>query len=128
MSTDNETNVIHNAGRFVKGQSGNPKGRPKGSKNAITLLKQGLELELREQAGPNMGAVLEKAVELALEGHPGMIKLLLDMHVSKSTGSDDVKGSEKVAIQINSAPVASPPEITVIETTTTEETSDETDE
>ena len=97
-------------GKFVKGKSGNPAGRPKGSKNAITLLKQSLELQLREQAAPNMEAVLEKAVELALEGHPGMIKLLLDMHLSKGT-NEDAKGSEKVAIQINSAPGAPKPVI-----------------
>jgi hypothetical protein len=97
-------------GTFPKGKSGNPAGRPKGSKNAITLLKQSLELQLREKAAPDMGAVLEKAVEMALDGHPGMIKLLLDMHVSKGT-NEDAKGSEKVAIQINSAPGAPKPVI-----------------
>ena len=101
-------------GRFPKGKSGNPAGRPKGSKNAITLLKQNLELQLREQASPDMGAVLEKAIELALEGHPGMIKLLLELHMSKGT-MDDVKGSEKVAIQINSAGEA--PKVNIIDDT-----------
>lgn len=100
------------AGTFPKGVSGNPAGRPKGSKNQITLLKQSLELQLREQAAPNMAAVLDKAVELALEGHPGMIKLLMDLHMSKST-NDDPKASEKVAIQINSA---APAEIKTVQT------------
>ena len=106
-------------GTFAKGKSGNPAGRPKGSKNQITLLKQSLELQLREQAAPNLAGVLDKAVELALEGHPGMIKLLLEMHMSKGTG-DDVKGSEKVAIQINSASAA-PPSLKVIDNNTTDE-------
>ena len=91
------------AGTFPKGVSGNPQGRPKGSKNAITLLKQSLELQLREQASVDISAVLEKAVELALEGHPGMIKMLVELHMSKST-NDDAKASERVAIQINSHP------------------------
>ena len=101
------------AGRFPKGKSGNPSGRPKGSKNAITLLKQSLELQLREQAAPEVGAVLDKAVELALEGHPGMIKLLLELHMSRGI-SDETKATEKVAIQINSAPAAQEPEVIII--------------
>ena len=91
--------------RFQPGKSGNPAGRPKGSKNAITLLKQSLELQLREQAAPDLGAVLDKAVELALEGNPAMIKMLLEMHMSKGP-NDESHASEKVAIQINSAPAS----------------------
>jgi hypothetical protein len=87
-------------GRFEKGKSGNPLGRPKGSKNKITLLKQSLEVALREQAAPHMEQVLDKAIEMAVEGDRTMIKLLLEQHMSKGT-SDDVKASEKVAIQIN---------------------------
>jgi hypothetical protein len=88
-------------GTFLKGVSGNPAGRPKGSKNAITLLKQSLELQLRDQAAIDMPAVLAKAVELALEGDRQMIKLLVDAHLSKGT-NDQAKAAEKVAIQINS--------------------------
>lgn len=105
--------VLVKDGKFPKGVSGNPAGRPKGSKNAITLLKQSLELQLRDQASPDMAAVLDKAVELALEGHPGMIKMLIELHMSKQHGEEST-GGEKVAIQINSAPVATP-EITIIE-------------
>lgn len=89
-------------GKFEKGKSGNPKGRPKGSKNAITLLRQSLELQLREQAAPDMSGVLQKAVELALEGDRSMIKLLMEMHMSKST-SDDKEAKEKVEITITGA-------------------------
>jgi hypothetical protein len=104
---------VTHAGQFPRGVSGNPAGRPKGSKNKITLLKQSMELQLREEASPDMGAVLQKAVELALEGDRQMIKLLLDKHMS-SGPTDDAKGSEKVAIQINSSPVASKPDIKVV--------------
>ena len=106
------SDVVHK-GQFPKGVSGNPAGRPKGSKNAITLLRQSLELQLREQAGPDMGSVLEKCIELALDGDTRMIKLLLDLHMTKG-GNDEAKGGEKVAIQINSAPTAPTPEITII--------------
>ena len=97
--------------RFEKGRSGNPAGRPKGSKNAITLLKQSLELQLREQAAPDLGGVLDKCVELALGGDRQMIKLLLELHMTKGI-ADDTARSERVAIQINSH---IPTEVRVIE-------------
>ena len=90
-------------GTFQKGKSGNPLGRPKGSKNQITLLKQSLELQLREQAEPEMAAVLQMAIELAKQGDKQMIKLLLDAHLSKGI-NEDAKAADRVAIQINAAP------------------------
>ncbi len=87
-------------GQFKKGVSGNPLGRPKGSKNKITLLKQSMELQLREEAAPDMSAVLAKAVELALEGDKTMIKLLLEQHLSKGV-SEDAAVKEKLEININ---------------------------
>lgn len=87
-------------GTFPAGVSGNPKGRPKGRRNEITLLKENLELQLREQGAGRMAAVLETALDLALEGDRTMIKLLLEMHMTKG-GSGDIKaGQEKVTINI----------------------------
>ena len=111
-----ETNVT----RFKKGESGNPAGRPKGSKNAITLLKQSLELQLREQAAPDLGGVLGKCMELALDGDRQMIKLLLELHMTKGT-ADDVARTERVAIQINSHAPAVVEVIEVVPTPTEEE-------
>ena len=96
-------------GKFKKGSSGNPVGRPKGSKNKITLLKQSLELQLRDQAADYMPDILSKAIELGMEGDKTMLKLLLELHMSKGV-NDDTKASEKVAIQIN----AMAPEIKTI--------------
>jgi hypothetical protein len=90
-------------GQFEKGISGNPVGRPKGSKNKITILKQSMEVALREQTSPHMAAVMDKAIELAIEGDRQMIKLLVDNHMSKGV-SEDSKASDKVAIQINAGP------------------------
>jgi hypothetical protein len=90
--------------QFVAGNSGNPSGRPKGSKNQITLLRQSLELQLREAAAPNMAAVMQKAVDLALEGDRSMIKLLIELHVSKQN-SEETNAVDKVQIHISSAPV-----------------------
>jgi hypothetical protein len=58
-------------GRFPKGQSGNPAGRPVGSRNAATELAQAL---LDGEAD----ALVRKCVELALDGSPAALKLCLE--------------------------------------------------
>jgi Family of unknown function (DUF5681) len=59
------------AGHFAKGQSGNPGGRPKGSRNATTIA---LETLLDGQAT----ALTQKAVDLALAGDMAALRLCLD--------------------------------------------------
>jgi hypothetical protein len=59
------------AGGFQKGQSGNPRGRPMGSRNSATLACEAL---LEGQAE----ALTQKAVEMALAGDTVALKLCLD--------------------------------------------------
>ena len=59
------------AGHFAKGQSGNPAGRPKGSRNATTLA---LESLLDGQAS----ALTQKAIDVALTGDIPALRLCLD--------------------------------------------------
>jgi hypothetical protein len=56
---------------FKKGRSGNPNGRPKGSRNATTLA---LETLLDGQAT----ALTQKAIELALAGDMAALRLCVD--------------------------------------------------
>lgn len=56
---------------FEKGQSGNPGGRPKGSRNATTIALENL---LDGQAE----ALTNKAVEMALEGDMAALRLCMD--------------------------------------------------
>lgn len=115
-SSSKQTEIVSSSPRaatkFRPGQSGNPNGRPKGAKNAITLLKQSLELQLREQAKPQIGKVLKKAIDLALAGDRMMIKLLLELHMSKTAHQEDEKGGKsQVAVVIQNLtdrPVSQP--------------------
>jgi hypothetical protein len=59
------------AGGFQKGQSGNPRGRPAGSRNNATLACEAL---LEGQAE----ALTQKAVDLALAGDPVALRICLE--------------------------------------------------
>ncbi len=65
-------NTVEKQGsRFQKGRSGNPNGRPKGSRNAATLAVEAL---LDGQAE----ALTQKAIQMALAGDPVALRLCLD--------------------------------------------------
>ena len=56
---------------FQKGQSGNPNGRPTGSRNKRTLA-------LEEMLGNHIGAITQKAVDAAINGDMAAIKMIMD--------------------------------------------------
>jgi hypothetical protein len=60
---------------FVKGTSGNPRGRPEGSRNKATILAQGL-------LDADVVQLVSKVKQLALEGDPQMLKVWLDRTVA----------------------------------------------
>ena len=57
--------------RFQKGQSGNPDGRPKGSRNKTTVALESL-LDGEAQK------LTRKAIEMALKGDPAMLRLCIE--------------------------------------------------
>ena len=65
---------------FVKGQSGNPAGRPVGSRNRFTSEMQ----EALEESGP---ALIERLVVLAGEGNTGAMRQCLDRLMGKHRAS-----------------------------------------
>lgn len=85
---------------FQKGQSGNPAGRPKGSKNRITLMKIALEGELREQLKYDAAEIMKVAINMAKQGDTAMLKLLIDKMVPTSKASEDEPQKEKIQINI----------------------------
>ena len=71
--------------RFTKGQSGNPKGRAKGSKNLSTLLTKALNEQVvinesgRRKTITKLEATMKQLVNTAAGGNPRSIKLLTDL-------------------------------------------------
>ncbi|MGO9451557.1 MAG: DUF5681 domain-containing protein [Candidatus Binataceae bacterium] len=69
--------------QFKKGQSGNPKGRPRGSKNATTLLKEALSEQVvitengRRRTITKKEAIVTQIVNKAASGDHRAIQLLL---------------------------------------------------
>jgi hypothetical protein len=66
-----ETAAGPNSGRFQKGQSGNPLGRPKGSRNKGNLVAQ----EMLDAEAPN---IIRTAIDGALVANPMMLKLCVE--------------------------------------------------
>lgn len=83
-------------GRFPKGQSGNPLGKAKGTKNRITLARLMLEEELREQLTTNGPKIMKKAIGMALNGDDKIMRVLLDKMLATPKGDDssDAKDNE----------------------------------
>lgn len=91
------------SGKFLKGVSGNPAGRPKGRKNVITTLKQDLEIAIRENLTvADVQNVVKSMLAEALNGNVGAGKLILDKVLSNAKEADDEKeqgGGLKIVIE-----------------------------
>lgn len=87
-------------GKFISGASGNPRGRPKGTKNEITELKQEVELAVRQHADlKKIKKVLEKVFNKAANGNMAAAKLVFDYFLSRVNDADD-SGKEQPAIRV----------------------------
>jgi len=92
---DNKEVIRSPSGQFAPGQSGNPKGRPKGKRNRITELNEDMELALREGANPEVvKAIIASMAAEAMEGNVQAAKLILDkfmpnVKVAQEHGEDN---------------------------------------
>ena len=70
--------------QFKEGQSGNPKGRPKGSKNSATILEEALSERVTVTEGGKRKAITKRAaafkqlVNRAVSGDPRHMRMLLE--------------------------------------------------
>lgn len=96
-------------GQWVKGQSGNPAGRPKGKKNEITDLQQDLELAVRRSLDASkIVKIVSKLVTMAEEGNLKAAKLLLDKIIPNAKPEEDGAGDNAgIRIIIENATFAS---------------------
>ena len=115
--------VRNSKGMFVKGVSGNPDGRPKGSKNAITIHKLMVEEAFRDAEGADIAKVLAMIVKQALSGDKNSQKLVWDAAVSKQTLSEDKQAGTKQQITVHTMNVKGE---NIIEGEFTDETNEET--
>ena len=87
---------------FQPGKSGNPKGRPKGSKNQLTLLREAVRDKAEDLVLSNFTDVVEATIELAKQGDATALKILWDRIIpSKRAVEEKVEGQDKLNITIN---------------------------
>ena len=73
--------------QFKKGQSGNPKGRPKGSSSLKDILRR---IGIEELEGTDMTkdeAIMRKVYKLAFEGQPWAVQFIADRKEGKPSQS-----------------------------------------
>jgi hypothetical protein len=92
--------VQNTKGQFIEGNPGGP-GRPKGSKNQITLYKLMAEEAFRDRNAERIATVLDMIVQDALDGDKTAKKLVWDAAVSKANMTEDKTSGSKQEITVH---------------------------
>ena len=105
------TTAATTKGKWVKGQSGNPKGKPKDLRT-IQVLKNDLELAVREKlSAATVSRVVNRMVNIALNDvepkHSiAAAKLIMDMAISKAAVQEQANQRPAISIIIENATLA----------------------
>lgn len=85
------------ATRFKPGQSGNPKGRPKGARSLSTILAEELRSTItisengKKATVTKMRAIMKRVVADSMAGKHGMLKVLLSLAPQHGDEAEDAK-------------------------------------
>jgi len=93
--------------QWKPGQSGNPKGRPPGSKNISTILRELMELEVETTdpvtgeriSAPGYLLVSKRLLRKALDGNDKSITEIFDRLEGRPAQKIDVKGDTKLFLE-----------------------------
>lgn len=86
--------MANNSGRWEKGQSGNPNGRPPKVKCLTDLLRSGLAEKGRD-GKPKMQLVVDRVIRLALQGERWAVELIYERLEGKPAQALTLTGDEK---------------------------------
>jgi hypothetical protein len=104
-----EGQLVRNGdGQWIEGASGNPKGRPKGSKNRITVLKMQTEEAWRDRNAERLDILLDMILQDALDGDRGARKMIFDAVISKANVQEDKAAGQKQTITVHRMNVTQP--------------------
>ena len=93
--------VRNAAGQYIEGTSGNPNGRPKGSKNKITLLRMSAEQAWRERNQDRLDTILDLILQDALDGDKAARKMVFESIVSKANVAEDKSAGQRQQITVH---------------------------
>lgn len=98
------------SGQFLEGVSGNPKGRPIGSRSKIVKIKEKLELAVRENISEGqITRIVKKMASMAEDGDVKAARLILDKFLSGAAIQEDPEDPQQqrgITIRIENATFA----------------------
>lgn len=99
-----EVEVRDHRGRFLPGNVANPKGRGKGVRNRMTLARLLVEEALRRKLANKADRLMDKAIQMALDGDEKVMKVLLDkLMVSPKEEDAETEMDRSVTVVIQNA-------------------------
>lgn len=99
MSDETAVATRNDNGQFPKGVSGNPHGRPKSRRNELIVLKQNLEIAVRDSLSVDrVKRIVNRVAQMAEDGNMAAAKLLLDKIISNASDAEDVPDNGRTVV------------------------------